>query len=286
MKIVNKVLSVLAALLLGLSVISLGAGVIIRNTVLSRDYVVKKAGEADLYTSVKYEIKNSITSSGLAGSLSAQFLDAIITDDMIESEVNGIIESAYSGSEYQPDTASLTQQISDSFHTILAEYNVPTLNTIESLVEQGSEMVVSQYAESVSGLKAQIIGDRIKKIAAMGNRSLPITVLTALLSLALLVFINFKNKRSILDYAAFGHGLWIGGFTVMLSDTPRIASYLAAENAPFARGFLFHILHSIVKDFHEFFIVLLLFFLVCYLLYAPVSKICRKRLKNKSEMEL
>lgn len=201
MKALKIVVKIIIGIILSISLTAIIATFEFENTILNKNYILKKLDENNyydnLYSNIINDFKGYIGPSGL----DEKIFNDIVTTEKVKEDVNKVIEYIYSYSEEEIliETESIKNKLNENIENYLKEENIQvknkkTLIDFENKIieEYKSNITYSQYLKHVKKITSIKTIQIIKKVEG-------ICIIMLIISVAGIILINMKKLNKILS---------------------------------------------------------------------------------------
>lgn len=195
----KKFLVYLCTFLLSVSLISLVSLIVLKNTVLDKNYVKGSLEKENYYeklsVSTKEQMKNYVIQSGFTD----EILDGVYEEEDIKNDVNKLIDQVYNNEEIYLDNSKLKENLEKSIVDYLKDKNIKLVSQEE--IDKFVNMIGDVYTEEVGIVEyLEPVKNILNKVFTYFN---PVLFISAGLCILLFVVIFFLKGRSIFSIPLF-----------------------------------------------------------------------------------
>ena len=182
--------------ILAVSISILFLVIILFNTVLNKNYILKELEIRNYYEKIYYEINNEFGEYVLQSGLEENDLDGIFDQNTVEIDVKKVIEKIYANKPLNIDTANMIEKLDKRIKDILKEKNrnpdVEENEAIKNFEDTISETYINNIIISKPFL--DVASNIYTKV---NNSSKIIILLFSIISIVLVFIIKIINKEII-----------------------------------------------------------------------------------------
>lgn len=204
MKNVKMFTRIILGLIASFFLIILSVLLIMKYTILNKDYVIKKISDDNYYDKLYEEIKKDMENNTLSSGIDKEVINDIYTEDMVRDDVSGLIGSIYSGNKFEINLEKIEGNLNESIDEFLNKNNLKADD--ENALNNFKERIVNVYKDEVS-LYGYFnnIGDKYKKVDNVCN--ILIALLIVIISLNLFIIRKLHKKYYGVTFLSAGLGL-------------------------------------------------------------------------------
>ncbi len=189
----------ITAFLLIISVGILYLSTLITNTLLSEEYILNKAEQANYYQKLYETIYESFSNYTMQSGLEEQVVQDTITIDKIKTDTNIILDNFYKGANTNIETDSIKEKLSQNINNYLKDNNLNIQD--ESSLETFKGLIIQQYKNNINEHSNQDekIYNIIVKAKNILNKAKGISIIAIIITLILFFIFNKKNLIKIVS---------------------------------------------------------------------------------------
>ena len=189
----------ITAFLLIISVGILYLSTLITNTLLSEEYILNKAEQANYYQKLYETIYESFSNYTMQSGLEEQVVQDTITIDKIKTDTNIILDNFFKGANTNIETDSIKEKLSQNINNYLKDNNLNIQD--ESSLETFKGLIIQQYKNNINEHSNQDekIYNIIVKAKNILNKAKGISIIAIIITLILFFIFNKKNLIKIVS---------------------------------------------------------------------------------------
>jgi len=201
----KKVVSLIISFILVFLILGLVGNIVLKSTVLDKEYVLNKMNETEYYRSMSEEINSGFEEYIYQSGLPVDIINGIYTDEQVRSDVNSFVDYIYNDrQDFVVSGAEVKATLDERINKYLTEENIKLNEVGRANIDTFEELIVNEYNVKVQISTTVYEGLRnvfltINKVEGMilGNVGLIIGIVVCV---ALLAVINKENIISVINY--------------------------------------------------------------------------------------
>lgn len=176
----------------------------VQNKILNANYIENKLEQSEYYekltTTINEGFENYIMQSGMDSTI----FEGIYDNKRLKKDTNMLIEAMLNNGKIQLDTSDIKEKLDANIREYIKKNNLAVNPTVENQIQTFETTIINTYENSVA--YSTTIVKTIGKTINMVNKILPtvfyIVIGATIFNVILLIIVNIKNKRKILNYFA------------------------------------------------------------------------------------
>ena len=199
----KKFLVYLFSFLLSICLIVIVSLIVVKNTVLDRNYVKDLLEKENYYEKLSFSTKEQMKNYVIQSGFTDEILEGIYEEEDIKNDVNKLIEQVYNNEEIYLDNSKLKENLKKSIVDYLKDKNIKLVSQEE--IDKFVNMIGDVYSEEVG------ITDSLKPVQTVLNKVFkcfnPVLYgsigLGIVLTIVLLLLNKNGNKRRVFSVPLF-----------------------------------------------------------------------------------
>lgn len=201
---IKDIISYMLSFLLAILIILTTMITFVQNKILNANYIENKLEQSEYYekltTTIHEGFENYIMQSGMDSTI----FEGIYDNERLKKDTNMLIEAMINNGEIQLDTSDIKEKLDANIREYIKKNNLAVNPTVENQIQTFETTIINTYENSVA--YSTTIVKTIGKTINMVNKILPtvfyIVIGATIFNVILLIIVNIKNKRKILNYFA------------------------------------------------------------------------------------
>lgn len=201
---IKDIISYMLSFLLAILIILTTMITFVQNKILNANYIENKLEQSEYYekltTTINEGLENYIMQSGMDSTI----FEGIYDNERLKKDTNMLIEAMLNNGEIQLDTSDIKEKLDANIREYIKKNNLAVNPTVENQIQTFETTIINTYENSVA--YSTTIVKTIGKTINMVNKILPtvfyIVIGATIFNVILLIIVNIKNKRKILNYFA------------------------------------------------------------------------------------
>lgn len=201
---IKDIISYMLSFLLAILIILTTMITFVQNKILNANYIENKLEQSEYYekltTTINEGFENYIMQSGMDSTIFEEIYD----NERLKQDTNMLIEAMINNGEIQLDTSDIKEKLDANIREYIKKNNLAVNPTVENQIQTFETTIINTYENSVA--YSTTIVKTIGKTINMVNKILPtvfyIVIGATIFNVLLLIIVNIKNKRKILNYFA------------------------------------------------------------------------------------
>lgn len=190
-KIINAILTFLLIILVfGLTIL-----VITKQTILNEQFVMKKIESISYYEKITNSLRESFKNNIIQSGIEVEFADRLVDENKIKNDINGVIHSIYSGTDYKVTTNELTDKLNTRIDEIFDERNVVKTKSDEQSIVEFLDIISDTYITEINIISGS--HDILNKVVNKVNSYLPVLSIVLAVSIGLIFIIMLVINKNI-----------------------------------------------------------------------------------------
>lgn len=201
MKVVKKVLSVVLSFILMIGIIS-STLLVIANNYLSRENMLKKFDEINLYHSVYEEVRNGFENYIYQSGLDINIIDKICTREKVKNDILGVVNSMYGEGDSTIDSTEIRTNLDNAISEYVERQGRKLSNEEEENIQKFEDLIEESYKEEIGLYQkgSNQIARRLPQILNLIKKGEIISIGTTTVVLIILVLANAKKVSNAGSY--------------------------------------------------------------------------------------
>lgn len=217
MKVIRIIFSIILSFILMLGILATSV-LNIANKYTTKDHLIAKFDEIDLYTQVYEEVRAGFEEYIYQSGLDVEILDKICNREKVKQDLLLVVDAMYGGGKVNIDTSEIKTNLSSEINKFVEAQNRKLSKQEEENITKFEKLIVSSYENELSiykKLQEQLpdsFNDDIKIITKIRNVCMIVTCVVGVL----LLLINIKKIYSGISY--IGVALFSSGILFVLTE--------------------------------------------------------------------
>ncbi len=198
MKVLKGIWNFLLSFLLCLILMVSFAIILLSNTLLNKQYVLRQLEKNDYYGRIQTDLKNGFEEYQYQSGFPEEIFANLFTNELVKEDINTMVDYLYDGSELTNHTEFVKDQINQNMNQYFTENNIKVSAQEQKNIEEYQRLIVSVYEDKVNILPNHIdkiahIIPKIQKIIGIAEK-----VMIAVLVVMVIVILS-TNWRNMTD---------------------------------------------------------------------------------------
>lgn len=201
----NKIICIILMLVLIIEVLGIFFITLLKNTILSKDYLLKELDKVGYYLTTKSEIEDAFKYYVLQSNLDDACVTDLITVDRIKKDTNIVFNKSFVGSKEEITVDDIKKELESRIEDkLINEYNHTMTESEKKDINTVVNVIVENYTNNMNTMKSTVdtIASVSKKLDIIKKQYIFIliatTVLTAVM-LSVVYIVGSKNKKMIIN---------------------------------------------------------------------------------------
>lgn len=169
--------------------------VITKQTILNEQFVMKKVESVSYYEKVTNSLRESFKNNIIQSGIEIEFADHLVDENKIKNDINGVIHSIYSGTDYKVTTSELTDKLNSRIDEILDERNIVKTKSDEQSIAEFLDIISDTYTTEINIISGS--HDILNKVVNKANSYLPVLSIVLAVSIGLIFIIMLAVNKNI-----------------------------------------------------------------------------------------
>ena len=224
MNILKKLISLISAFVLMISMGILIANNIVESKLLNEEYIYSKLTESEFYEQMSREVRSAFEEYIYQSGLPVEILDGLFTDAMIKRDVNSLVECVYEGSKITVSDSKVRENLNTKISEYLSRKGVEITPEEKANIERFKNLIVNQYKKTIniSSNGYLKVHDLVSQVQLLSNEVGIMPWLLGIICLFLIIRLNSNNLLRAMNYiftSVLALGLTLkGGVMLILAN--------------------------------------------------------------------
>lgn len=217
MKILKGIWNCVVSFLFCLILIAGFVVILLSNTLLNKQYVLKQLEKNDYYGRIQTDLKNGFEEHQYQSGFPDQVFENLFTNELVKEDINSLVDHLYEGSEIRNHTEFVREQIAKNMNQYFSENNINMSEQEQRNVDEYQKLIVNIYEDKINILPNSVIEKganiipKIQKVIGIAEKVIIGTIVV------IIVVILSTNWRTLKDgICVIGTGLLSAGILLQL----------------------------------------------------------------------
>ena len=201
---IKDIISYMLSFLLAILIILTTMITFVQNKILNANYIENKLEQSEYYEKLTKTINEGFENYIMQSGMDSTIFEEIYDNERLKKDTNMLIEAMINNGEIQLDTSDIKEKLDANIREYIKKNNLAVNPTVENQIQTFETTIINTYENSVA--YSTTIVKTIGKTINMVNKILPtvfyIVIGATIFNVLLLIIVNIKNKRKILNYFA------------------------------------------------------------------------------------
>lgn len=201
---IKDIISYMLSFLLAILIILTTMITFVQNKILNANYIENKLEQSEYYEKLTKSINEGFENYIMQSGMDSTIFEGIYDNERLKQDTNMLIEAMINNGEIQLDTSDIKEKLDANIREYIKKNNLAVNPTVENQIQTFETTIINTYENSVA--YSTTIVKTIGKTINMVNKILPtvfyIVIGATIFNVILLIIVNIKNKRKILNYFA------------------------------------------------------------------------------------
>lgn len=202
MNLFKKILSLIAAFALVISLGILIANNIVQNKLLNRDYTKQKVDESEFYLQISREVQNGFEKHSKDSKLPEGMVDGLFTESMIKKDVRSLIDCVYDGSKISISEESVEKNIDSKIDEYVQSGEIVLDAETNTNIERFKKLILNEYRQNInissSGYTA--VHNVVKGVQEISEEIGKLPLLLTCVLVIIIVCLNMNHLLRAMNY--------------------------------------------------------------------------------------
>ena len=201
---IKDIISYMLSFLLAILIILTTMITFVQNKILNANYIENKLEQSEYYEKLTKNINEGFENYIMQSGMDSTIFEGIYDNERLKQDTNMLIEAMINNGKIQLDTSDIKEKLDANIREYIKKNNLAVNPTVENQIQTFETTIINTYENSVA--YSTTIVKTIGKTINMVNKILPtvfyIVIGATIFNVLLLIIVNIKNKRKILNYFA------------------------------------------------------------------------------------
>lgn len=194
MSIFKKIITILLSFILMIGIIS-STFLVIANTFLQKDNMLKKFEEINLYNSVYEEVRNGFENYIYQSGLDISIIDKICTKEKVKNDVNTVLQAMYGEGDSAIDSIEIRTNLDNAIKEYVESQGRKLSNEEEENIQKFEDLIEESYKEEIGLYQkgSDKIARSLPQVLSTIRKAEIVSVGITTLILIILIIVNGKK---------------------------------------------------------------------------------------------